>query len=465
MSIQGTDKKAGAGGRVTRRRYVIAVGLLFLMTLGYMDRVNFSVAGPTILHQFGLSAGTFGLLSSSFSWTYLIVLIPVGILADRISIKIALPLFIVIWSLAAGITGLSTGIGILLVSRLLMGIGESPTISFGQVVMREWTPASERAFFGSMFNSGSLVGPAVGSVLAAFLIASLGWRASFFILGGFGLLVGIVWYFIYSSPEKSRWLPAAEREHILRERETHAGIKSDVIQKMTISSLLRTKTMWGFIITQGCLVYTNYLFLTFLPLYLVQERHLKDFGAGWVTGVTYGLAFVGCLGFGVIADRLARRAKDSKRRLVIRRWSLVIVILLGVVLLALPWVSSTPWVIAIVCWVEAVDFAGISLNWALASDLVVDKSAIGRQFALVTVGGNILGLIAPIVTGYMIDWTGSYTVPFIIAGLLLGVGAVASGLLSRKPLQPAAVLIANEVQIGELPVGAVVAGAAALPAE
>lgn len=435
------DKVAGAAASIPHRRYIISFGLLFLMTLAYMDRVNFSVAGPLILKEFGLTSGQFGLMSSAFNWTYLVLLLPMGILSDRIGPKIALPMFVVIWSMAAGATGFATGFTFLIVGRMLLGIGESPINTAGQIVIREWTPEPERGTVASMFNSGALVGPAVGSVVAAFLIANFGWRASFLFVGAFGLVVGVVWYLIYSAPEKSRWLPARERDYIVASRETHAGVAGDAVQKMSLIKLLRVPTIWGVALAQGTLVYTGYLFLTFMPLYLVQVRGLADFGAGWVTGVTYGIATVGCLLIGWIADKIVRRAEpDTKLKQ--RRWSVIIVILASAPLLVLPLVSSTTLAIGIICWVLAFNFSGISLIWALVADLTVDKNAIGRQFALITIGGNIMGLLAPIVTGYVVDATGSYTVPFLIAGLLTVIGALLISFLARWPLQTGRALVA-----------------------
>ncbi len=183
------------------RRLVIAVGLLLITTLGYIDRVNMSVAAPHVIDQFGLSKGRFRIASSAFNWTYALFLVPVAVLADRVGTKVMLPLAIVIWSLGAGATGLATGLASLIAARLLMGVGESPVFPAGNLVIREWAPATERGRVSGLLNAGQLVGPAIGAVVAAYLINVFGWRASFFILGLFGVLVGLIWYAAYSRPE------------------------------------------------------------------------------------------------------------------------------------------------------------------------------------------------------------------------------------------------------------------------
>ncbi|GHH72483.1 MFS transporter [Streptomyces sulfonofaciens] len=418
-----------------RRRYVIALVLGLVVCLGYMDRVNFSVAGDEVIKAFGLSTGEFGLATSIFNWAYVVVLIPVGIIADRRGARLVLALSVIVWSLGALFTGLAVGMGTLIVARLLLGAGESSTFPAGNLAVREWAPAKERGIFTGTLNAGTVVGPAVGAVVAAYLVVELGWRGSFLVEGGAGLLVGVIWYLAYNSPERTRWLRPGERAMILAEREGAATAEEKPpTAAMSIGGLLRTRTVWGLMITQGCGVYTSYLFLSFLPLYLVTERHLKILSSGWVTGLTYGIAAVGSVIAARISDRALRKAEVRRGG---RRKAVACVMLLTLPLLALPWITSTAGVIALISWVLIMDTAAITLNWALTSDLIVDKASSGRAFALTGVGGNVFGLLAPIVTGYLVDWTGSYTVPFLVAGGLLLVGAGVTWTMSKRPLQPA----------------------------
>ncbi|MFC4946749.1 MFS transporter [Pseudonocardia sp. GCM10023141] len=421
---------AGAGVR-DRRRYVIAVGLMLVLTLGYIDRVSFSIAGVHIIQDFHLSTGDYGLLSSAFNWSYLLMLLPVGILADRVGSKVLLPAFMVIWSIGVGVTGLVTGVVGLILARLLLGIGESPINPAGNVIVREWSPAQERGLFGGIFNAGSLVGPAIGSVVAAYLIQSLGWRGSFVVLGVVGIVFAVVWFGVYARPEKARWLRPAERAFILASRETaEADSRGAAI---TIRSFLRRSTTWGLLVTHGCAVYCQYLFLTFLPVYLANVRGLKDLSTGWAAGGAYGLATVLSLATVAIADRWVRR-QGAAAELRTRRRGLVVTVLLGLPLALLPLVGSTALIIIIVAWVLSFALSAIALNWALANTLLTDRRSVGRLFALIAVGGNTLGLLAPLATGYLVDWTGSYAMPFLLAALLLVVGAGATLLLSRHHL-------------------------------
>ncbi len=416
-----------------RRRYVIAFALLLLAMLSYIDRVNISVAAPAILKEFDLSKGQLGLAFSAFFWTYALLLVPFAWLADRYGTRLIIPIAIVVWSTGAAATGLAGGFVTLLLARLLLGVGESPVFPTGNLVVREWAPAKERGTFTAIFNAGSLIGPAVGAALAGYLVVSFGWRASFVILAVVGLLGAVVWLVVYRTPEGASWISKGEREAILTGRETEEDGRGDLFP-MSIRALLRTSTIWGLMITQGCAVYTQYLFLSFLPLYLVDKRGLEIFGAGYMTGIIYGIAVLGSVAVAYVSDKVLRSAKVSHGD---RRKVVVCTLGLGVVLLAVPYVNSTAAVVVLVAWTLTMITAAITLNFALAGDLTVDRSSAGRVFGLVTLGGNLFGLTAPIVTGYLVEGTNSYSVPFFVAAVLLLVGALVSWFMVRRPLQPA----------------------------
>ncbi|MEV4666371.1 MFS transporter [Microbacterium sp. LWO12-1.2] len=414
------------------RRYIIGIGLMLLVTLGYMDRINWSIAGSHIIEEFGLTTGQYGILTSVFSWAYLALMIPVGLMADRWGARLLLPISIIVWSIGAGMTGAATGLTALVVARLLLGAGEAPMYPVGNSVISEWAPRQERARFTGLLNAGALFGPAIGAVVAAYLIASLSWHASFFILGGVGIVFGLIWLLVYNTPEKTKWLRPAEREYILRERvDPQVAAQGYSTTPLTLPVLLRTRTMWSLLIAHGCAAYTNYLFLSFMPLYLEKERGLEGLGSGWVTGITYAVAAVGSIILAYLADRLVPADKlhsGGRRKLV------TAAMVAALPLLVLPFVDNVVAIVILIAWVLIMITSAMTLNFALAGDLIQGNPSKGRVFALVQVGGNTFGLLAPIVTGFLVDGTGSYTIPFILAGLLLAVGATLTAKFSRGSL-------------------------------
>jgi ACS family glucarate transporter-like MFS transporter len=416
--------------RTGKRWYAVAVGILLIMLLGYADRVNVSVAAPQLMKAFHLSASAYGVVSSSFGWLYTLVLVPVGVLIDRRGARRYLPAFIVIWSIGAGLTGAAAGLGMLLVARLVLGLGESAVVPGSNIVVREWSPARERGLFTGFSNAGTLIGPGLGSIVAAALIASAGWRGSFGVMTLVGLIVAVAWWALYRPPEEARWLTKAERRHIQATRlnaDTAASARG-----IPVARLFRTRAVWGLMLTQGCANYTSYLFLTFLPLYLSGERHISGMGTGWISGVTYGGAAIGTLAISILSDRFLKPARLKAGG---RRYAISIAMICGMVLLAAPAVTSTAALVILVAIVLALITAALSLNYTLASDLTADSSSTGRVVSFNAFGGNVFGLLAPIVTGWLIDRTGSYTVPFEVAAVLLGVGALINLFVSRGVIE------------------------------
>ena len=319
----------------------------------------------------------------------------------------------------------------LLVARLVMGTGESTSNPVGAKVIRQWVPASERGMFSSMFNSGSYAGPAVCSALLGSLIALFGWRTSFVIAGSIGFLWLVAWLVFFDTPEKAKWLSTAEREKILRERESKPVTAGSESESSGFLSLLRTPTLWGLAITQGCNVYTQYLFLTWLPSYLQSSRHLSITHTGLFSAVPYATSVVLCILAGRLSDHYVKRGGVSTGR---RRNAVALAMLTGATILAVPFTSN----LAVLLIVFSITLTGIasttSLNYALLNDLLPDSLNVAKAMAFLVIGGNAFGMIAPIATGYVIKATGSYDWAFGIAGFLLVIGATVALTMTRSPM-------------------------------
>lgn len=418
-----------------RRRYWIYLLLFCLSAINYVDRVALSVAAQPIAKEFDLSPVSLGYLFSSFLWTYLICLLPMGIIVDRWGTRATNALSISVWSAATLLTGLAGSFSTLIATRLAMGAGEASTYPAGGRVIREWVPVSERGLATAIFNSGAYAGPAFGAILLGWTTGLVGWRGSFYIAGAIGLIWLAAWLRWFRKPEEASWLTPGERRKILSERDaTEASMAATSGGAAGLPQLLRTKTMWGLALTQGCAVYTQYLFLTWLPNYLQTTRDLSILKTGFYTALPYGLAVVLGIALGRLSDALLSptRARDGGRRVMI-----VIMMLSSAVILAAPFVESIWAIVALV----AISLTGIStavsLNIALTNDLLRRPQDAGKATSILIVGGNIFGILAPIVTGYVIAWSGSYGWAFGLAGALLIIGAASSLTLTHSPISAA----------------------------
>jgi len=417
---------------VSWRRGWISLFLFTLAMINYVDRVALSVASKPIADEFGLSPVVMGYLFSSFLWTYLLCLMPMGILVDKFGSKIVNAAGITVWSAATMLTGLAPSYVALIATRLAMGVGEATTFPAGGRVVREWIPAGERGMTNAIFMAGTQAGPAFGALIVAWIVSEIGWRGSFLAVGAIGFLWLAAWLVWYDIPERVRWLGKEEREKIVRER----GAATDALEKRSgskrVLDLLRSRTMVGLALAEGCAVYTQYLFLTWLPSYLQTTRHLTILKTGMFTALPYaGAALLG-IALGRVSDRILTHDAVGQGR---RRSMGVVMMLSSSVILLTPFVEQI-WLMMVLFTLSLTGMAtAISLNFSLVNDLLRNPEDSGKAMSILVVGGNSFGIIAPIVTGYVIQATGSYNWAFGIAGLLLVAGATILLTMTRSPIE------------------------------
>jgi MFS family permease len=409
---------------MTRKRYWIYLLLFLLCAINYIDRITLSVAAGPISKEFGLSPVELGFVFSSFLWTYIICLIPVGVLADRLGARHTNSIGISLWSAATVITGFAPTLGVLVATRLFMGAGESTTYPAAGRVIREWAPIKERGFATAVFNAGAYAGPGFGAVVTGWVISQTDWRTAFILAGLVGMVWLVPWLLFYQKPEDAKWLPAAERDVIIANRDAEPEASTTGQPAMGLMDLLRTKTMWGIALTQGCAVYTQYLFLTWLPSYLQTTRDLSILKTGFYTAAPYLGAMIFSMIVGKVSDRLL---SNSSARSGTRRRMIVAMMLSSSVIVLAPIVDSV-WVNILLLMVSLTGISSsIALNVALVNDLLRDPRSAGKAISIAIVGGNLFGVMAPVVTGYVVAGAGGYAMAFVVAASAL--------FLTRKPIE------------------------------
>jgi ACS family glucarate transporter-like MFS transporter len=340
---------------------------------------------------------------------------------------------IALWSLATIATGFARNFESLIATRVVMGIGESPTWPASIRVIREWTPATERGLLATVCYNGINAGVAFGAILISAVVSLLGWHAGFVVAGALGLVWLVAWQVWYGAPERVTWLSASERTKILTERDGDrvTSVAAPLSRDLPFSVLLQQPAVWGLVLNQGCIGYTTYLFLTWLPSYLQMAKHLSVLNAGLMTAVPYAISVVLGIALGVLSDRmLSTDAVRSGRR----RIMVAVVTLSSAVILLAPAVSSTWVIVALVTICITANSTGSALNYALANDLLPDATNVGKVTSLIVVVGNAFGILAPIATGYLIAATGTFNAAFMIAGGLALLGAVVTLTLTRRPI-------------------------------
>jgi MFS family permease len=414
------------------RRVWIYVFLFLLAAINYLDRVALSVSGPTIQRELGIDQVQLGYMFSSFLWLYVVALVPMGMLVDRYGGRAVNAGGMAVWSAATVVTGLAVSLPALIATRLVMGVGEATSYPAAARVIREWVPARERALATTIFNSGAYFGPAVGGLVLGALVSVAGWRVAFFVCGGIGFIWLAAWLIWFRQPEHATWLDEDERQMILRERPANSVTVSSG-PRMGIWQLLMAPSMRGLMLTQGCAVYTQYLFLTWLPNYLQAARGMTVLKSGAVMMLPYLGAVVLSIILGRISDRVltAQGVGEGRRRM------MVAASMLGAsVILLTPMVDNVYVILLLIMIALAGVSTAVGLNISLLNDVLRSAPDVGRANGLLILGGNIFGILAPVTTGYVIQATGSFNYAFLVAGGLLVCGALASVLLTRTPIEP-----------------------------
>ncbi|MGA7787696.1 MAG: MFS transporter [Xanthobacteraceae bacterium] len=428
------NTQISSGTKHFRRGWIYALTLA-LITINYMDRVALGVVAKSVRGEFGLSPVEMGYLFSSFLWTYVICILPIGIMLDRYSARNINSIGIALWSVAMAATAGVWSFGSLIAARMVMGAGEATSIPSCGRIVREWMPAQERGVANVVWSAGSFLGPALGAVIVAAITSAWGWRASFIILGALGivwLVCNLIWF---DRPEKVSWLSADERKKILSERSAGSPDEIGVHGSPgVVLELLKSPSQWGAMIAQAAGIYTLYLLLFWLPSYLGDTKHLSIMKTGLYTAVPWAIAVPASIVIGLISDRLL---KNDTLLAGGRRVIVICCILLAAVVALVPFTDNTTLILTLFAASLTGINAMISLNLSLVTDLVHRASDVGKAISLTILSGNLCGLLAPIVTGYVIAGLGSYDWALWIAGILLIIGAVALGTMTRSVILPA----------------------------
>ena len=418
------------------RRGWIYVLTMTLVTINYMDRSALGVVAQAIRSEFGLSPVQMGYLFSSFFWSYVICLLPIGIMLDRYSTRNINAVGITLWSLAMAATAGVWSFGTLIGVRLVMGAGEATSIPSCGRIVREWMPARERGVANAVWSAGSFLGPAVGAVVVAALTSNWGWRAAFVILAAFGavwLVANLIWF---DKPEKVSWLSADERNKILTERS--AGTPDEIGQLGSpgvLLELLRSPSMWGTMIAQAAGIYTLYVLLFWMPSYLQDTKHLTIMKTGLYTAIPWAVAVPVSILLGFTSDRLL---KSNALLAGGRRGMVMVCMVVSAACALVPFTDNTALIIALFAISLSGINAAISLNVSLVTDLVHSARDVGKAISLCIISGNVCGLLAPIITGYIVAGLGAYDWALWITGILLFVGVIALGTMTRGVILPAA---------------------------
>ncbi len=381
----------------------VTLALLSLAALiNYIDRGNLATAAPLMKDELGLSATQLGFLLTAFFVAYMPMQILVGWLTDRFGASRVLLIGYVVWSVAMSLTGLVHGLAMLIVLRLLLGIGESVYFPASSSIVARCIPESRRGIANALITAGMSCGPAFGIFFGGLLIAAYGWR-SFFI--GFGL-VSLMWII--------PWMTFAQP------RLVHAHPVETETPPST-STILRERSLWGASLGHFCSNYVWYFVLSWIPYYLVHERGWSMTQMAKIGGGAYLLMTVTTMMAGWVMDRWITSGASPTR---VRKSFLGVgtsIAAVCIVSCSLASTGASLFLFALACAALGLVTPNI---FAIAQSLA-GANAAGRWAGIQNCVANIAGLAAPSLTGVLVDRTGNFVVAFTIAGAISALGGIA----------------------------------------
>ena len=421
MSVSSQESTTHALRNVPRRRWGIAALLGFGVLVNYFDRVNLSVSRDALEASFGISAVTFGYLSSAYNWTYAVLQLPSGLLLDRFGVRRVGIVSTMIWSVASFAAAVATGIGGLFAARFLLGIGEAPTFPGNAKATGYWFPKAERSLATAMFDAMAKFSSAIGIPVLGLLLLHFGWRWNFAATGFISLLYFAFFYAWYRNPSEDKLLTGAEREFIARggaqpEDRAHAA------KGAPLGYLLEQRRVWGLTLGFASYNYVFYLLLTWLPNYLSVAHHVDLFHSAFYTSVPWLLATAMDLVIGGwLVDALIQRGWDAVR---VRQIVLIGGTALGLGILGAANAQSAA---SALFWIS-ISIGGLSaaspVGWSIPS-LIAPRESVGTVGGILNFGNQLAGIAAPIATGYIVQATHSFFWAFATAGAFLAIGIAA----------------------------------------
>ena len=408
----------------TGKRWGILAMLFIITTINYADRATISIAGPEIKRIFDMSPVEMGYIFSAFAWSYVLAQLPGGLLLDRFGSKITYFFSIFLWSvftLFQGGIGFLTGgaaVAALFALRLLVGAAEAPSFPGNSRLTSAWFPTAERGLAAAIFNSAQYFATVLFAPIMGWLVHTYGWQSVFYVMGSLGVVMAFIWLKVIHAPKTHPGISQDEYNYIAEggglvdlDNAKATETKKMVYTWPCIKEMLGNRMLLGVYLGQYCITTLTYFFLTWFPVYLVQERHMTILKAGIIASLPAIAGFLGGVLGGFISDRLIKAGYSLSFA---RKAPIVCGMMLSMTMIACNYIESD---MAVVAFMALAFFGkGVgALGWAVVSD-TSPKEAGGLSGGLFNTFGNTAGITTPIIIGYILQATGSFSGALIFVG-------------------------------------------------
>lgn len=388
-----------------RFRWVICTLLLFGVTKNYMDRQILGVLKSTLQHDLGWNEIDYSNLVFAFQAFYALGMISVGRLVDKVGTRIGYALTMAFWSLAAMAHAAASSFTGFLAARSALGFGEAGVFPASIKTVAEWFPKKERSLAIGIFNAGTNVGALVTPLVVPWITVHLGWRWAFLLTGGIGFLWVTAWLAFYRIPEEHPRVSASELAYIRSD-------PSDPAVQFKWARLVAHKQTWAFVLGKLVTDPIWYFYLFWIPDFLQRNHGVSLTAIGPPIVVIYLIADIGSVAGGWLSSSLIKKGRSQNFS---RKFAMLLCALCVVPIVSAYRIEGL-WPAALIIGLAAGGHQGFSANlFALTSDMFPSK-AVASVVGMGGMAGAIGGMLIAKIVGYALQWTGSYTIPFLIAG-------------------------------------------------
>ena len=394
--------------KLTARYQVWVVVLLFASTfINGVDRASLSSAAPVLMKDLNIDPAIMGMILSAFFWPYALLNIPAGALSDKYGAKKVLAVSASIWSVCSALTGAVSNYFLLFLARIGVGVGEAANFPVNAKIVNNIFPSNRRGTVIGWYTAGLRLGFAASPLLMAWLMTNYGWRNAFYITGIGSLAWVALWVFTFKEYKRSK------EENVRAE-----GAEKKV--KIPWKVLLSNRTVLGLVICKLFQDYLFYLFVTWIPAYLVMGRGFTILKMGWYASLPWIAGFCAQPLIGWFSDWLIGRGISIT---VSRKSNIIIMQLFASVIVAVGFVDDVMTAVWLLIMAVACESASTAMLWTTLTEVAPRKLA-GTLAGIMNTAGAFAGAVAPIVTGLVIKITGSFKIALLVGGVMVILAAI-----------------------------------------
>ena len=408
------------GGGGSPKNFILAM-LVILGVVTFLDRINISVAGSSIMKDLNLSAAEWGWVQSAFILSYGLMQIPMGAYGDRHGHRKVLTQIVLWWSLFTAFTGVAGGLASLLIIRFMFGVGEAGSSPCSTGVISRWFEKNEVGKAQGYVWAASRMGGALTPFVVIPIMAWLGWRAAFWLLGGLGIIWAVVWYVMYRDKTPLQ-LPRGGEQQEASPRGGTEGV--------SWNKILRNRQFWTICAMYFFYAFGSWFFFSWFPTFMELGRGFAKSELTYAVAVPFIMSMIGNITGGYLTDKLSAKYGLKVGRKALGTSSLAIS---AVCMFLAAFIPGKMAVFVFLSLCFGIFDLMLPSAWALCIDL--GKQHAGAISGAMNTFGNVGGFFCGILFGYLVQASGNYNLPlYMIAGMLLISAVLFSFINPEKPI-------------------------------